>query len=233
MADTFRHRFSTKYLDDETGFYYYGHRYYAPELTRWTTRDPIEEDGGLNLYSFCGNDGVNRVDNLGLYVDMVYDVENRTLTATDADSKESVILKGKVVSGNGKSCCVKADQWKSGVGPIPVGKYLVGQSYVPKQHSGDIGDYNWYRLYGNNGEGGYSYNGIPVKGPDGQIVNRGGFNLHTGRESDGCITVWSDVSRDDGGYPHSDDFDKLKMLLDKTKPLRYNNSDFSGWLEVK
>ena len=45
MADFFRHRFSTKYYDPETGFYYYGYRYYAPDLTRWTTRDPIGEDG--------------------------------------------------------------------------------------------------------------------------------------------------------------------------------------------
>ena len=67
LASTFRHRFSTKYLDDETGFYYYGHRYYAPELMRWTTRDPIEEEGGLNLYSFCGNDGVNYFDSLGMW----------------------------------------------------------------------------------------------------------------------------------------------------------------------
>ena len=65
MADFFRHRFSTKYYDPETGFYYYDYRYYAPELARWTTRDPIGEGGGLNLYSFCGNDGVNNWDDFG------------------------------------------------------------------------------------------------------------------------------------------------------------------------
>jgi RHS repeat-associated protein len=30
MADSFRHRFSTKYYDAETGLYYYGYRFYAP-----------------------------------------------------------------------------------------------------------------------------------------------------------------------------------------------------------
>ena len=59
-------RFSTKYLDEETGLYYYGYRYYSPELGRWVSRDPIEETGGLNLYEFCGNDGVGKVDGLGL-----------------------------------------------------------------------------------------------------------------------------------------------------------------------
>ena len=40
-------RFSTKYLGEETGWYYYGYRYYSPELGRWTRRDPIEEQGFL------------------------------------------------------------------------------------------------------------------------------------------------------------------------------------------
>lgn len=26
-------------------------------LMRWLNRDPIEEDGGINLYTFCGNIG--------------------------------------------------------------------------------------------------------------------------------------------------------------------------------
>ena len=66
MADVFPFRFSTKYYDAETGLYYYGYRYYSPELGRWLTRDPIEENGGDNLYAFCGNNGVNRIDFLGL-----------------------------------------------------------------------------------------------------------------------------------------------------------------------
>ncbi len=65
MADVFPFRFSTKYYDSETGLYYYGRRYYSPELGRWITRDPIGEDGGVNLYAFCGNNGVGRIDALG------------------------------------------------------------------------------------------------------------------------------------------------------------------------
>jgi RHS repeat-associated protein len=55
MSDVFRHRFSTKYLDAETGFYYYGYRYYFPQLRCWLNRDPLEEEGGNNLYVFCLN----------------------------------------------------------------------------------------------------------------------------------------------------------------------------------
>jgi RHS repeat-associated protein len=66
-------RFSTKYTDSETGLVYYGNRYYNPAQGRWINRDPLEEDGGLNLYGFVTNDPVNKVDPLGLYeIDVHY-----------------------------------------------------------------------------------------------------------------------------------------------------------------
>jgi RHS repeat-associated protein len=45
---------------------YYGYRYYDPKTGRWPSSDPIGEEGGLNLYGFVGNDGVNELDILGL-----------------------------------------------------------------------------------------------------------------------------------------------------------------------
>jgi RHS repeat-associated protein len=43
----------------------YLYRYYDPLTGRWLNRDPIEEDGGVNLYGFVENDGVNVFDILG------------------------------------------------------------------------------------------------------------------------------------------------------------------------
>jgi hypothetical protein len=40
-------------------------------LGRFINRDPIEEQGGLNLYAFCRNDGVNKWDYLGMFDDYV------------------------------------------------------------------------------------------------------------------------------------------------------------------
>ena len=57
-------RFSTKYQDDETDLLYYGYRY--EKDGRWLSRDPIEEQGGLNVYGFAGNDPNVNVDFLGL-----------------------------------------------------------------------------------------------------------------------------------------------------------------------
>jgi len=64
--------FSTKIEDPESGLLYYGHRYYCPPLGRWLNQDPIEERGGLNLYGFVGNDGVNWLDVLGLLPGEIY-----------------------------------------------------------------------------------------------------------------------------------------------------------------
>ena len=48
------------------GVTYYTYRYYDPVTGRWPSRDPIEEEGGVNLYGFVGNDGVGNIDLLGL-----------------------------------------------------------------------------------------------------------------------------------------------------------------------
>jgi hypothetical protein len=45
--------------------FYYGFRYYSPDLGRWINRDPIEESGGLNLYALLRNNPVNNIDVLG------------------------------------------------------------------------------------------------------------------------------------------------------------------------
>jgi RHS repeat-associated protein len=66
-AAAFPYRFSTKPQDPTTGLYYYGYRYYDPVTGRWPSRDPIEEEGGINLYGFVGNDSVARGDILGLF----------------------------------------------------------------------------------------------------------------------------------------------------------------------
>lgn len=40
--------------------------HYDPNIGRWISRDPIFENGGVNLYGFVGNDGVDGHDILGL-----------------------------------------------------------------------------------------------------------------------------------------------------------------------
>ena len=66
LADVNPFRFSSEYADDETGLIYYNYRNYSPQLGRWIKRDPIEEQGGVNLYAYLFNDYINLFDNIGL-----------------------------------------------------------------------------------------------------------------------------------------------------------------------
>jgi RHS repeat-associated protein len=44
-----------------------GARFYSPELGRWLSRDPIEENGGINLFVFVENNTISGVDAIGLW----------------------------------------------------------------------------------------------------------------------------------------------------------------------
>ncbi|MBI2441628.1 MAG: RHS repeat-associated core domain-containing protein [Lentisphaerae bacterium] len=69
------YRFSTKYYDEETALVMYQLRPYSPSLGRWLSRDPVGEDGGINLYKALV---VNAIDVLGLWgIDPWVDMEIR------------------------------------------------------------------------------------------------------------------------------------------------------------
>ena len=51
----------------KAGVTFYGYRWYDPVTGRWPSRDPIGEQGGINLYAFVGNDGALGIDAFGLY----------------------------------------------------------------------------------------------------------------------------------------------------------------------
>ena len=50
----------------DSRLYYYGYRFYDPHLQRWPNRDPIEEQGGINLYAYVKNNPINLTDPDGL-----------------------------------------------------------------------------------------------------------------------------------------------------------------------
>lgn len=57
-----RYRFSTKPVEIGNGLAYYGYRYYDPVSGRWSSRDPVREKGGINLYSMSLNSAPNVID---------------------------------------------------------------------------------------------------------------------------------------------------------------------------
>ena len=57
------YKFNAKELDEETGLYYYGARYYDPRTSVWLGADPLQEKyPGVSTYAYCKNNPVNRID---------------------------------------------------------------------------------------------------------------------------------------------------------------------------
>ena len=77
---------------------YYGYRFYDPETGRWPSRDPIEENGGINLYGFVGNDGVNKWDYLGLWTELKRDGERWATTCAEEGDTWNTIPGGLEIS---------------------------------------------------------------------------------------------------------------------------------------
>jgi RHS repeat-associated protein len=60
-------RYASKRKDPETGFIYFGRRYYDPEIGRWLTTDPAGFADGMNLYVFNHNNPLRYIDQDGRF----------------------------------------------------------------------------------------------------------------------------------------------------------------------
>ncbi|MCG3471759.1 PAAR domain-containing protein [Xenorhabdus bovienii] len=92
-------RYSGQYFDKETGLHFNTYRYYAPEIGRFITPDPVGLSGGLNLYVYAPNP-MSWIDPWGLAKDKTYTV-TRNMNATEAEKTKNA---GGLVPGetNGK-----------------------------------------------------------------------------------------------------------------------------------
>lgn len=53
--------FNGKELDEETGLYYYGARYYDPRISLWLSTDPMElKYPNISSYAYCANNPITR-----------------------------------------------------------------------------------------------------------------------------------------------------------------------------
>jgi len=81
-----------------SGVSVYGFRWYEAGNGRWLGRDPAEEQGGVNLYRFVGNDAVNQSDVIGL---IEFSIGAMTFIPTEyAEDPLGIIYKGDGSPGN-------------------------------------------------------------------------------------------------------------------------------------
>jgi RHS repeat-associated protein len=149
------------------------YRLYNPQLGRWISRDPLGEEGGMNLYGYVGNDPANAVDPLGL--DAEIDVYRTSLTSS---ASVMVFENGRYLGGSFGNLSGFSGKTR---GPsdsiyelLPKDNYAKGDAYL---------------------------NGTPSITKDGLLPgqpaasSRPTFRVHPEGRSEGCLTVpreWAD-----------------------------------------
>lgn len=102
-ASTSNHiRYSTKYTDEETDLIYYMFRYYSPSQKRWISRDPIEEEGGANLYAMVVGNPVNEWDYLGLQCSPTFEIPKVVMDGMKDAWSESFLPGDKFLEQGGR-----------------------------------------------------------------------------------------------------------------------------------
>ena len=75
------YKFNAKELDEETGLYYYGARYYDPRTSVWISVDPLAEKYvGRSSYEYCFSNPVKIIDPTGMGGELAIDEKNKTMT---------------------------------------------------------------------------------------------------------------------------------------------------------
>ncbi len=69
---------------------YYGYRHYSPKTGQFLGRDPIEEEGGVNLYGFVGNNSLKYIDILGnSLLDVIFEPIKNSLGVLSNELKQA------------------------------------------------------------------------------------------------------------------------------------------------
>ena len=79
--------------DNETGFYYLQSRYYDPEIGRFNNADgytsTAQGNSEHNMFSYCGNDPVNRKDTTGQFWNKITNFFSKTWSAIKSLAKKT------------------------------------------------------------------------------------------------------------------------------------------------
>ncbi len=204
------YKFTGKLRDKETGLDYFGARYYSSKIYRWTSVDPISlkkssiiEPQKLNLYNYCTNNPVIKIDFDGLIEHFVFILNNKDMSVLiHLESGKEF----EAFSGDGKGRNNSDYQRETYFGPIPEGGYYIvdhDKGFLNRVASMIDCSKKWYRLYSNDGR---IDDEVFVDG-----VKRDQIRLHLGEFSLGCLTIKK------GSQPT---YKNLVQLLEGTKKFK-------------
>jgi RHS repeat-associated protein len=98
------HRFNAKELDEETGLYYYGARYYNPRVSVWLGVDPLAHiSPDKTPYHFVSNNPIMKIDPDGRHDDWVESADGDIYWDDNATSQETTKEGEKYLGKEGTS----------------------------------------------------------------------------------------------------------------------------------
>ena len=87
------YKFNGKEKDDETGLYYYGARYYTPEVSVWLSVDPLSDKyPEISPFAYCAGNPVRLIDPNGLNIDDYFNEFGKYLGTDNATSHNVKII---------------------------------------------------------------------------------------------------------------------------------------------
>lgn len=149
--------FTDQEFDDESGLYYYGARYYNPELTRFTQPDTITQDvynpQNLNRYSYVLNNPLKYTDPTGHIIPLLFAAiviggvaaEVIYLSSTENPTLEGTLFHGWVggtsaaVSGGASTYAASAGVGTAGVAVVSGVGSAGGQAFENVAYGEDVG----------------------------------------------------------------------------------------------
>jgi RHS repeat-associated protein len=87
LADANVYRFSSKEIHVNSGLYYYGYRWYSPQLQRWITRDPLSEGGSVAFPRKPANHDRDLID-----LNCFYSFSNDPINHNDPDGRCAICV---------------------------------------------------------------------------------------------------------------------------------------------
>jgi len=175
-------------LNTEFTPYYYRARYYDPAVGRFLSEDPAAFYGGINVYDYVGNAPTNFNDPFGL-AECVYSISQHTLTCTESrippvGPRWQLQLGPEGVHSGDPGPCQDKPACENNVnhGPIHEGRYKMNPDERPEHK-----DWALYRLEPTSWS---KWNSLMYYLSKVGIGNqRGGFELHIGSITHGCINA--------------------------------------------
>lgn len=215
-----RYRYTGKERDEESGLSYHSARYYLPWLGRWLSADPAGMVDGTNLYIYCSDKPINKVDDNGKWDIEVHVYSDRKkygygiAILKDINGKEVFRFKIRAEGTAG------TDRLKTNAN-TPLGIY-------------EIPDKNMWLSGGSRKSYGPNHR-LAFEGESGEIKKSGrsAIRIHGGRQEEysNVSKSWTKIKapklKKTNGCLRAFD-DDVKNLKKKTDELQKNNSKEVG-----